>query len=349
MTLTTGRLRTDPGQKDQQRITVLQSFPVPRPHSNPYTELLGRSLQDLPEVTVVNFSWTGALLGRYDVFHVHWPEILVDGRSPAKKAVRQLLTVMLLAKLGVKGVPMVRTVHNVGLPEGISRREKLLLHLIERRTALYIRLNTHTEVSRKLPVITVPHADYRSWYARHAKRSTVPGQLGYVGLVRRYKGVESLVGAFAGTAGDHPQLTLRVGGKPSTAALAATIEGLAGGDPRIELNLRQLSDSELVDVVTSSELMVLPYRFMHNSAGALTVLSLGRPVLMPDNEVNRSLRQEVGPGWVYLYQGDLTGETLTEALQAVRSDVRSAEPDLSGRGWDETGRLHLDAYRKALS
>jgi beta-1,4-mannosyltransferase len=349
MTLTKGRLRNDPGQKDQKRITVLQSVPDPRPHSNPYTELLSRSLQSLPDVTVLNFSWTEALLGRYDVFHVHWPEILVGGHSPAKKAVRQLLTVALLVKLGFKAIPMVRTVHNVGLPQGISRRERLLLNLIERRTALRIRLNTHTEVPRRLPVVTVPHGDYRSWYGRHQTRETVPGQFGYVGLVRRYKGVESLVGAFAATAVDHPELTLRIGGRPSTEALATAIEDLAGGDRRVELDLRQISDGELVDIVTSSELVVLPYRFMHNSAGALTVLSLGRPVLVPDNEVNRSLREEVGPGWVYLYQGGLEGETLTRTLQAVRSDVRSPQPDLSGRGWDETGRLHVDAYRKVLS
>jgi glycosyltransferase involved in cell wall biosynthesis len=332
-----------------QPITVLQSFPVPRPHSNPYTKLLGRSLEDQPDVTVLNFSWTRALMGSYDVFHVHWPEILVDGHSPLKKAVRQMLTVFLLAKLRAKRIPIVRTVHNVGLPQGISRREKFLLHLFDRRTALCIRLNELTEVPRGLPAVTVPHGDYQSWYAPHPRSRVVAGQLGYVGFVRRYKGVESLVEAFAGSAGNQPGLTLRIGGRPSTDELAATIQGLAAGDGRIRLDLRQLTDSELVEIVTSSELVVLPYRFMHNSAGALTVLSLGRPVLVPDNEVNRRLREEVGPGWVYLYQGDLTGEALLVALAAVRHDARSAAPDLSRRAWDETARLHLDTYRKAIS
>lgn len=343
-----GRL-DDPVRKDRQPITVLQSFPVPRPHSNPYTELLGRSLQSQPGVTVVNFSWTRALTGRYDIFHVHWPEILVDGHSPLKKAVRQLLTLLLLAKLGAKGIPIVRTVHNVGLPQGISRREKFLLDVFDRRTALCIRLNELTEVPRRLPAVTVPHGDYQSWYAQHPRSEVVAGQLGYVGLVRRYKGVESLVKAFAVSARNQPGLTLRIGGRPSTDDLAATIQGLAAGDGRIRLDLRQLSDSELVDIVTSSELMVLPYRFMHNSAGALTVLSLGRPVLLPDNEVNRRLRDEVGPGWVYLYQGDLGDEALLKALDSVRHDTRSVAADLSRRSWDETGRLHLEAYREAIS
>lgn len=351
MTMLASRRRTDrKQQKENPPITVLQSFPVPRPHTNPYTELLSRSLQNLSDdLTVVNFSWVTALRGRYDIFHVHWPEILVNGHSPIKKAVRQMLTVTLLVVLSCKDIPIVRTMHNVHLPQGISRREKFLLHLFERRTALCIRLNTLTEIPRGIPVVTAPHGDYRGWYAPHRREGMVPGQLGYVGLVRRYKGVESLVEAFAATAGKQPELSLRIGGRPSTGELATAIQELAGDDARIRLDLRQLSDSELVEIVTSSELVVLPYRFMHNSAGALTVLSLGRPVLMPDNEVNRCLREEVGPGWIHLYQGDLLVETLLTALQAVRSCVRSPEPDLSKRGWDETGRLHLDAYRKALS
>jgi glycosyltransferase involved in cell wall biosynthesis len=349
MTLVPSHKCNDREQKDHEPITVLQSFPVPRPHSNPYTELLSRSLQNLPDVTVANFSWARAILGQYDVFHVHWPEILVDGHSPVKKAVRQMLTLILLARLGAKGIPIVRTMHNVGLPQGISRREKFLLRVFERRSALCIRLNPLTAVPRKVPVVTVPHGDYRSWYGRHKTSRPVAGQLGYVGLVRRYKGVEALVEAFTATSGNQPGLTLRVGGRPSTTELATAIKSLAGEDARIHLDLRQLSDGELVDIVTSSELVVLPYRFMHNSAGALTVLSLGRPVLMPDNEVNRCLREEVGPGWVYLYAGDLGAETLVGALQAVRTDCRSAEPDLSHREWDETGRLHLEAYRKVLS
>ncbi len=65
--------------------------------------------------------------------------------------------------------------------------------------------------------------------------------------------------------------------------------------------------------------MVLPYREMHNSGAALTALSLNRPVLVPDNEVNRELAEEVGPGWVFRYDGELTGRHLLDALAAHRA------------------------------
>jgi beta-1,4-mannosyltransferase len=63
-------------------LTVLQGFPVPRPTTNPYLVMLAQSLREQPGVTVLPFSWRTALVGRFDVYHSHWPEILVGGRTP---------------------------------------------------------------------------------------------------------------------------------------------------------------------------------------------------------------------------------------------------------------------------
>ncbi|WP_258070444.1 glycosyl transferase [Clavibacter michiganensis] len=313
--------------------------------------MLGRSLAATPGVRPLHFSWRTALLGRYDVFHVHWPEILVDGRSPLKKAVRQVLTVAFLAKLAIRRIPIVRTVHNLERPQGISRRESLLLALMERMTTLRVRVNPVTDIPADQPHATILHGHYRDWFRDEARADQVPGRLGYVGLVRRYKGVEQLVASFrgAGGAGDAgADLSLRIGGKPSTEELADTVRALAAGDDRIRLDLHFLTDAELVEIVTSSELVVLPYRFMHNSGGALAALSLDRPVLVPDNAVNRALAEEAGPGWIHLFDGDLTPEELLRAAEAVRTGARASSPELSGRDWDRAGTAHASAYRRAL-
>lgn len=68
-------------------IVVLQSFRTPRPTTNPYIVMLGETLRTTPGVVLLNFSWRRALFGRFDVFHVHWPEILVtDCPPPARLA-----------------------------------------------------------------------------------------------------------------------------------------------------------------------------------------------------------------------------------------------------------------------
>ncbi|MDQ1584396.1 MAG: beta,4-mannosyltransferase [Microbacteriaceae bacterium] len=307
--------------------------------------MLRDSLASTPGVEVRTFSWRNALLRRYDVFHVHWPEILVAGHGPLKALVRQALTAILLIKLRMTRTPIVRTVHNVELPQGISRREKFLLRLVERNTTLRIRLNTSTVVPAGGSAVTIPHGHYRDWFASYPKAERIPRRLAYFGLIRRYKGVDRLLSAFRSTT--DREVTLRVGGKPSSGELARHLLELAGSDDRIELTLEFLADAELVDLVSSAELVVLPYREMHNSGGVLTSLSLDRPVLVPSNEVTERLAVEVGDGWVWRYDGDLTPELLLDTLEKVRTGVRSERPDLSEREWADAGRAHLQAYRRA--
>ena len=329
-------------------LVVLQSFPEPRPTTNPYIVMLRDSLVGTDGVEVLPFSWRTALRGRYDVFHAHWPEILVDGGTPLRRLARQALTLAFALRLRLTRTPIVRTVHNLDLPQGISWRARVLLRLLDRWTTLRIALNPWTPLGGDLTAV-IPHGDYRTWFAPYSRSEAIPGRIGYVGLIRRYKGVEQLTSAFSATRETHAGLSLVIGGNPSGPELAEELRRHAEGDERIALELGFLPDERLVAIVTSSELVVLPYRLMHNSGTVLAALSLGRPVLVPDNDVNRALAREVGPGWVHLFPGDLTPESLLAAVDAVRSGERSPEPDLSRRGWSRTGADHLAAYRRALA
>jgi len=328
-------------------ITVLQQFPVPRPTTNPYLIMLADHLRAVPGVTVLNFTWMTAFRGRYDVFHVHWPEILGTGNGALKSLARQVLTVLLLVRLAATRTPIVRTVHNVELPSGLNRRQRALLRLIDRRTAHRITLNTTTTLPAGQDSTLIPHGHYREWFARYARAEAITGRLGYFGLVRRYKGVETLLDAFDHFATRDAEVSLRIGGRPSTPELQATVEGLVTRPARTLLDLHFLSDAELVDIATGAELVVLPYRFMHNSGSTLAALSLDRPVLVPDNEVNRALESEVGPGWVHRFTGELDAEDLTVALAAVRSTDR-ATPVFRDREWGPAATRHVEAYRRAI-
>ncbi len=334
-----------PAAAERRPLTVLQSFPEPRETTNPYVVMLRDALAAVPGARVLTFSWRRALTARYDAFHVHWPEILVDGNGPLKKLVRQGLFVLLLLRLRVTRVPLVRTVHNLELPEGISRRERVLLRWAERATTSRIRINESTELDAGTPVETIVHGHYRDWYAPHPRRDRRPGRLAFVGQVRRYKGVDRLVEAFGETADDG--LSLRIAGRPTSAELARHLEEAAVADPRIGLSLGFVPDADLVGEVSEAELVVLPYREMHNSGGALAALSLDTPVLVPDNAVNRRLAEEVGDGWVHTYTPPLTGADLTGTLARLRATPPAAPPDLSRREWHDAGRAHVAAYRRA--
>lgn len=328
---------------------VLCSFPEPRPTTNPYIVQLARALGATDGIELVTFSWTRALFGRVDVFHAHWPEILVGGAPGWKKHVRQVLFALVLLRFRLRRTAIVRTVHNLHLPDGISPVERALLAWFDRWTAHRVVLNENTPVAEHRPRTLVLHGHYRDWFARFPRRQPVAGRLAFIGKVRRYKGTEGLLEAFRCL--DDRRLSLTVSGAPSSPELAAELRALTGDDPRIRLDLRFVPDADLVTAVTEAELVVLPYRHMHNSGGVLTALSLDRPVLVPDNEVNRRLAAEVGPGWVHLFRGELSTADLARALDTVHSDGvlrQGSRPDLSRREWSAAGPQHAEAYGHAV-
>lgn len=326
-------------------FVVLTSFPRPRSTTNPYIVQLADALQAAPGVEVRFFSWRAALRGGYDVVHLHWPETWLEGRTTTRRLVRVLLTAMLCVRLTVTRTAVVRTWHNLERPTGLWPVDHLLLRWLESLSKVRIRLNPFTRSTEASAWVTIPHGHYREWFTRFVQRESEPGHIAFVGRIRRYKGVEHLVEVF--TSIDDPAARLTVAGLPSTEELAATVASLVGEDDRVTLQFAYVDDASLVSVITSSSLVVLPYRHMHNSGTVLAALSLDRPVLVPDNEVNRALGEEVGPGWVHLYDGELDAEDLLRALE--HRTPTGARPDLGAREWDTAAAQHLVAYRAALA
>jgi GT2 family glycosyltransferase len=328
-------------------LVVLESFPEPGTITNPYVNLLRQALEAEPHVDVRVWSWREALMRRHDVFHAHWPEVVVsNGNPPLKKAARHVLVVLFFVKMAAQGTAVVRTIHNLELPRDISRGDARLLRILERHTDVFIHLNDSTPTAPGRDALTIPHGHYRPWFENHSRPPQVPGRVAYFGMIRRYKCVEDLVSAFHATQAAAPHLSLTVRGLPSSQALVEQLLITADGDPRISFRFEFLSDSQLVATAAEAELIVLPYREMHNSGSALAALSLDRPVLVPDNDVNRTLSEEVGPGWVHLYHGDLTAQHLIDTMAALHRP-RSARPDLSRREWADAAVSHIEAFHRA--
>jgi len=336
-----------PGGTDTR---VLQSFGVPGERTNPYVTMLRDSLARTPGVEPLCFSWRTAVVGRYDVFHAHWPEALIEKRGAVSTFGRRVFYALFLLRLVVTRTPVVRTVHNIELPSGISRTEAALLRWTERLTTTRILLNEFTPLPAGESGTLIEHGHYRDWFDRYPEPGCVPGRFAFFGRVRRYKNVEGLVRAFTALPDDQQQpLSLHIAGSPSSDELVQRLHRLAGDDRRIGFQLSFVDDAELVRVAGEAELVVLPYPEMHNSGSVLAALSLDRPVLVPDNEFNRDLAAEVGDGWVLRYAGDLSPQALLDGLEQARNGRRAARPDLSRRDWATTGSRHLAAYREALA
>jgi GT2 family glycosyltransferase len=329
-------------------VRVLESFATPSSLTNPYITQLRDALAATPGVEVHCWEWRKALVGGYDVFHAHWPEALIERRDRLTTIARRVFYAVFLLRLLVTRTPVVRTVHNVQLPSGLSPVETRLLEGTDRLTRERVVLNEFTPLPAGASSTLVEHGHYRDWFARYDQPEQVRGRVAFIGKVRRYKNVEGLVAAFRELPRDGEPYSLHIAGKPSSGELAQSLQASAAADPRISLDLSFIDDATLVSVVGEAELVVLPYLEMHNSGSVLAVLSLDRPVLVPAGGFNQRLAEEVGPGWVTTFEGDLTADDIVRALEQVRQGASSARPDLSAREWSDAGSRHLRAFRRAL-
>ncbi len=331
-------------------IRVLQSFPEPRTTTNPYLIQLMASLPD--DVEVLTFSWRRALLARWEVFHVHWPETLLQGRTRPRALAHQLLSLLLLVRIRLTRRALVRTMHNLRPHEPPGRQVRRILALFDRWTTQTIDLSAATIGVLDRPAALIPHGDYAAWFADHDPSETVPGRLLFFGMIRPYKQVPALVSAFS--AMPDRDLSLHVVGRPHTSELAAEIVAAGAGDRRITFEFGHAGDAQLVAEVTSAEAVVLPYQEMINSGAALLALSLKRPIIVPESTTTTELAEEVGPGWVVMLGSDgvdLTAKALADALHRLRAAAadRSSTPNLERRGWARIGAQHAAVYRASFT
>ncbi|HLM64286.1 MAG TPA: glycosyltransferase [Acidimicrobiales bacterium] len=335
-----GRVSHPPGTD----TVVLQSFGPPRARSNPYRMQLVGSMP--ASVRMLYFSWKRALTGRFDVFHVHWPEVVLQGRTRVRTAVRCTLFLLVLLRIRVQRKAVVRTLHDVAPYEPLAAIQRLSICLLDRWTTLWITLADATPPPRPGPIVMVPIGHYRDWFAGTVRAESRPGRLVHFGLLRRYKGIDALLAAFTRVTDD--QMTLHIVGYPQDGETAAAIEQACRGDRRISAVTAYVPDDQLVREITESELVVLPFDRVTNSSSLILALSLDRPVLLPSTPITEELAAEIGPGWVLTYQGALEAEEISRALEEARHAPGRRSPDLSRREWDVIGSQHAAAFVRAV-
>jgi glycosyltransferase involved in cell wall biosynthesis len=333
------------GRAGERALVVLESFGEPRARSNPYRMQLVDAMP--PPVRLVYFSWKRALFGRYDVLHVHWPEVVLQGRTPIRTAVRCTLFLFVLVRVRVQRKALVRTLHDLAPYEPLPLVQRVPIRLLDRWTTLWIVLSASTRPPRPAPTALAPIGHYRDWFADTARAEPQAGRLLHFGLLRRYKGVDALLGAFMATADD--RITLRIVGYPQDRETAATIERACRRDRRISAVTEYVPDDQLVREVTESELVVLPVDRITNSSTLILALSLDRPVLVPSTPITEEVAAEVGPGWVVTYEGALEAADISRAMQHAGERSDRTSPDLSRRAWDAIGSQHAEAFERAVA
>ncbi len=325
----------------------------------PYNYLLYSHLKDLG-VDVVEFSPQKLLFGRYDLWHMHWPENRLASRN-FLLAVSQMTGLFLSIYLAkARGTKIVWTAHNLKQHEGYhSRLERFYWHRFTKLLDGWIALSASGEQAaretfrhlRPLPATVTPHGHYRGMYPDHVTKAVAREKLSvppnakvttFLGQVRAYKNVPHLVRTFRAL--PDKDVFLIVAGKAKDAALEREIREAAGDDQRVSLSLDFVSNDDLQYFLRASDFLTVPYQDVFNSGSALLALSFNIPIFVPDLGSMGELKTYAGHDWVKTYKGALTATTLSEGF--AWSTLEERPPlNLESLNWDQIAKTTFQAYQ----
>jgi beta-1,4-mannosyltransferase len=328
--------------------TVIALSPMTLP-DNDFIENFTSALTD-PKRRIVPIRWRFVDLARADVVVLHWPNSMFNPEL-AKFGRRNLLKIRIARKLfGTKFIWVVHNLipHDAVASSGLSKRFlRSLSGLIHLSKASHELVNAEYGLDYPAIHLTTVHGQYLS-VSPATKPRDLPEEsdvsIGYVGQVKPYKGLEMLIRAAEGL--ESVQANIAIVGKSNDSSYTKGILS-ASQNAGVRTDIREslISTVDLEKIVDEFDAIALPYSRVLNSGSALFCLSRHRPIIVPRTGSLPELAEDVGAGWVYLYDGDLTSKVLGDAVAWLRatSPERRKGPDLTSYSWsrvrDDLNRL----------
>lgn len=330
-----------------RRVRVLESVAPPGPIIKFIDEIV---LHAPAELEFSYFSWRAALFGRFDVFHVHWPEFLIRHPSRVRAALRRALFRVFLLRMAVQGTPVIRTVHNAEPHHAGDAAEGPLLKRLDEMVVTHVVMSDCTPVTWTGRTQLIPHGHFREPFGGVPRHQRVEGRVLLFGRIRPYKGVVELIRAAEEITA--AGVEVRIVGSPTEEMRAQIDFELAkpdrGGAP-VSVELKAISDEELVREISEAELIALPYRDAGNgnSGAAMLALSLDRPVLTPRSCLMEHLADEVGEVWIQMMDHEISAAEIEPALIRTRELAEGATPQFVGRDWPTIATSYADVFKAA--
>ena len=347
---------------------------VSRVRLNPYVRLLARGVKhvlpaaDIRHSHFLSLPWLLRHLGQVDLLHIHWIEYLY--RAPKawqrRKGFLSVAAALILARL--RGIRIVYTVHNLNQHEGRSPiLNELANHLIFRLAHAvhvhdaWVAQLVAQRYHRREGVVVIPHGSYIGAYPDTTDREGARAFLQakgipvredgflflFLGQVRPYKGLETLIAAFRNVTAPHAQLLIV--GKAEDPSYAEEIRRLIRGDDRIITHLTYVADEELQYFFRAADVCVFPYRRITTSGAALLAFSFGCPIIAPALGPFRELAAG-GRGLLYP-PGDAArlAQRLQDAVDGALDRARDAVLAYArSLNWSTLGREHVHTYERVL-
>jgi glycosyltransferase involved in cell wall biosynthesis len=298
-------------------------------------------------------------LQRPQLVHVQWLPLLEYSRL-------ELYWLRLIKAIGCR---IVMTVHNV-LPHDSGERCVANYHAAYR---LAEHLIAHTSLAKRSliddfgieasAISVIPHGPMLHDLPR-VDKAAARRLLGvsadaqvvlFVGTCKPYKGLELLVASWRGVARLNRQALLIIAGngEPRFLQELRTAVAEAGTDGSIRLDLRGLSNDEIVAYHVVADVIVLPYTNITQSGALLTAMAFGRAIVASDIPGFReTLKDDVCALLVAPGDPSALADSLNRALNepglSARLGREALRQVMEHYGWPSIARATVACYHDVL-
>jgi glycosyltransferase involved in cell wall biosynthesis len=349
---------------------------IPLEKSNPYQGLLygamrphGVEVRYLARLTpsktvnvlLLPLEMAAHRLGGARVVHLHWVWAFgldISARSRLVTRATEVWFAVWLWTLRLLGMRLVWTAHNVlPLTPVFVNDTRARKRLVASCDLVIAHSKSTLEQLARLGIVprrsvVIPHGPFTPAVDPASLRTPGDGQgprrLLFFGKVRPYKGVDTLLAAFAAVPADL-DVHLTVAGECSNPELRAELAEFAersGG--RVTLQLERVPEAQLTQLLQQADAMVLPYKRITTSGSGMLGLCYGRPLVVPDIPELAELPDDA----VFRYDGAVQGLTdaltgIAEADAAVLAKMSAAAfAYCAATSWTEIGEQTLKAMKE---
>jgi beta-1,4-mannosyltransferase len=354
------------------RVRVL-SIPGPRHAQNSYFPLLWHALEGAG-LEMIDVRTSAAVMLKFDVMHLHFPEHLVTERSLPSALVAGPLFLAYVVAIRMAGKKLVWTIHEIA-PKRRYWLAQPFLWCMRMLANAYVFMNRTSEAEffRRFPgerrkiICRVPHSAYPVTKISAADRNIARLSLaqgaecllvGLLGEIRPYKNPIALQ-YLPPSDSQGRQLRLVVAGTIHASSDVDDIEAtFCKFEPHRLVRIREhLSDEKLSELIQSVDLVFMPYLRGWNSGFAMFALACGARLLCSGLPMFLEIAEALGPPWIYIFDhnaADLS-EELTMAVARVSRDRPEAadyirlERFIAAHSFEQAASQYANLYRNVIS
>lgn len=238
-----------------------------------------------------------------DILHVHWvTELIKRTQWSSNKLIfllKCLLTMVDCWLTRLNGTKVIWTIHNKVAHEQLDTPKELFFRrcfarsvskiIVHSEEALAILTKLYgLNLKKKANVIF--HGNYLNVYPEPSEKTTTlkaslnlpvnAPVISYVGMIKPYKGVETLIKAFIQA--DNANAYLLLSGKVSSKTYEAELNQLINHHPRIFTQFQFLSDQALIDRLAVSDYVCLPFSDTLTSGSTILAMSQQKALILPN-------------------------------------------------------------------